>query len=206
MRSDRAAVFAIGLPAGDVLAMAGMARRILGAVAQADQVQHVDRLVTRQALENLPGLATGVDIGLAHQGVLLGSSACDMRTLTGRRGLTTYAAVCPKGVPAHEPRPVARLHRRAGARGRDRVAGRGRRRGRRGGGRGLLQHCHDRLSGDPDRPVLHGPDRGLHLPACGQHRNHRRRPGTDVRFGGDRRQGRDFPRPADRAGQLARRR
>ena len=42
------------------------------------------------------------------------------------------------------------------------------------GGRGLLQHRHDRLSGDADRSVLRRSDHHLHLPAYRQRRHQRR--------------------------------
>ena len=41
-------------------------------------------------------------------------------------------------------------------------------------GRGLLQHRHDRLPGDADRPVLCRADHHLHLPAYRQCRHQRR--------------------------------
>ena len=44
----------------------------------------------------------------------------------------------------------------------------------RAGGRGLLQHRHDRLSGDADRSVLCRADHHLHLPAYRQRRHQRR--------------------------------
>ena len=48
-------------------------------------------------------------------------------------------------------------------------------------GRALLQHRHDRLSGDHDRPLLCGPGRDLHLPSYRQcRRQHRRRRGGPV--------------------------
>ena len=43
-----------------------------------------------------------------------------------------------------------------------------------GGGRGLLQHLDDRLSGDHDRPLLCRSDHHLHLPAHRQCRRQRR--------------------------------
>ncbi len=128
-----------------------------------------------------------------------------MRTLTDLAGLTTYAAVCPKGVSRYEPRSAARLHRRAGPRQRNRPPGLRRGRCGRGGGRGLLQHRHDRLPGDPHRSLLHGPDRGLHLPTHRQHRHDGGGSRADVRLGGDGGARRDLPRPADPARQLARR-
>ena len=63
---------------------------------------------------------------------------------------------------------AARACRRHGHRGH------GRRRYRHRGRRGLLQHRHDRLSGDPDRPVLCRADRHLHLPAYRQCRHQQR--------------------------------
>ena len=45
----------------------------------------------------------------------------------------------------------------------------------RGDRRGLLQHRDDRLSGNPDRPLLCRPDHHLHLPAYRQCRHQRRR-------------------------------
>ena len=50
----------------------------------------------------------------------------------------------------------------------------GARRHRLGRGRGVLQHRHHRLPGDPDRPVLRRPDHHVYLPA---HRQRRRQPG-----------------------------
>ena len=60
------------------------------------------------------------------------------------------------------------------------------------GRRSLLQHRHDRLSGDPDRPVLRRPDHHLHLSAYRQRRHqprgyrghdHRRpRPGCEAGY------------------------
>ena len=44
----------------------------------------------------------------------------------------------------------------------------------RAGGRGLLQHRHDRLSGDADRSILRRSDHHLHLPAYRQRRHQRR--------------------------------
>ena len=55
-----------------------------------------------------------------------------------------------------------------GAGGRHHLRGHRLRRGRRGRRRGGLQHLHDRLPGDPDRPVLRRAD-GLHdLPGAGE--------------------------------------
>ena len=62
-------------------------------------------------------------------------------------------------------------HRGAGAGRRRRVLGPRHRRRRHRGRRGVLQHRDERLSGDPDRPVLRRPDHHLHLPPYRQCRH-----------------------------------
>ncbi len=73
--------------------------------------------------------------------------------------------------PAHRPHPCA-----ARPRGRPHLHRRGLRRRRRDLRRGGLQHRHDRLPGDPHRPVLPPPGRRDDRPARRQHRRQRRGP------------------------------
>ena len=98
-------------------------------------------------------------------------------------------------------RRSAPLRWRRGADRRDRRPGPGRRSGILGprlrrpyrragtGRRGLLQHRHDRLPGDADRPVLCRTDHHLHLPAYRQRRHqrggHRGRHDRGARTGGE---------------------
>ena len=78
----------------------------------------------------------------------------------------------------------AQADRPARARRRHRARRHRPRRDRPGGRRGLLQHRHDRLPGDPDRSLLCRPDHHLHLPAYRQCR-HQRGGHRDRQHGGD---------------------
>src|SRR3984957_2583716 len=76
-------------------------------------------------------------------------------SLTRPHRVVTYAAVCPpplKGV-ALVPAPDPWRDRRSGAGRRDGPAGPRSRRYRRERRRGLLQHRHERLPGNSDRPL-----------------------------------------------------
>ena len=90
--------FAVGVEAGHVLAVVGMALRILGPRLQLYQVQHLDRLVARQILEDGPRLAIRIDV---HDALPLDPGR--VAALTRGRRLTRYAAVCPAGRTYHEP-------------------------------------------------------------------------------------------------------
>ena len=85
----------------------------------------------------------------------------------------------------------------AGPRGRTHVPRRGLRRRGRDLRRGGVQHRHDRLPGDADRPVVPPAGRGDDGAAHRQHRRQRRGPGEPQDLG--RRLRRPRPRPAGRA-------
>ena len=94
------------------------------------------------------------------------------------------------GRAARQRLPIERIlgraqgHRAARARRRHRARRRGLRRDRPRGRRGLLQHRHDRLRGDPHRSLLCRADHHLHLPAHRQCRHQRGRH-RDREHGGD---------------------
>src|SRR5690606_39681918 len=64
-----APVGAVGLEPGPAFLAVRMIRRIGGEVPQPDQVQHLDGLISGQALEDFPRLTVGIDVrGGVHGG------------------------------------------------------------------------------------------------------------------------------------------
>ena len=159
----------------------------------------IDRLGGPEATARLTGVGTRGDTQVAAV------ARCPKQALGRGDRRHRPAALCPLGRPkpgyCHARiRNARRRHRCARARGRHRVLGPRLRRAQRWPRRrGLLQHRHERLSGDADRPVICRADHHLHLPA---YRQHRRQPGGP---GGDdhRRPGPGGAAGCDRAEQLA---
>ncbi len=118
-----------------------------------------------------------------------------------RRDRRTLASTARTGTRRHD----ASLHhrpRRPRARGRHPPRRARLRRARHDPRRGGLRDRHDRLPGDPHRPLLRRPDRAADRPAHRQHRNERRGPRVPAHLG----LGLHRARPLARRLELARRR